>query len=112
MGGHAYWYVVAYDPDLEGVLERLREREFRAGRYNPVLWRIPFPITPQSPSPGPQHSSIEEALEASGADGTRSILDISRIAEEPDFFAASPLEDEVLERLYGTAQPTRADVEA
>jgi hypothetical protein len=45
MGGHPYWYIVAYDPDLEAVLERLREREFRAGRYNPVMPWIDFPNT-------------------------------------------------------------------
>ena len=52
MGGHPYWYVVAYDANLEAALERLREREFRAGRYNPVMPFIPFPITASSPSPG------------------------------------------------------------
>jgi hypothetical protein len=112
MGVHPYWYIVAYDPDLEGVLEKLRQQEFRAGRYNPVMPVIEFPITPQSPSPGPQHSSIEEAFEAADADGTRSILDISRIADEPDFCTASPLGDDVVEGLFGTSQPSRAAVEA
>jgi hypothetical protein len=111
MGGHPYWYVVAYDPNLEMVLEKLRKREFAAGRYNPVIPFLRFPIDDKSPSPGAQHDSIEAALEASEADGTRSILDIMSISEEPDFGAACPLGDEVLEQLYGTTQPTRAAVE-
>ena len=46
------------------------------------------------------------------ADGTRSILDISTIGDEPDFGVASPLPVEMLESLYGTTQPTFAEVEA
>ena len=111
MGAHPYWYVVAYEADLQAVLDKLRAREFNAGRYNPVMPFIDFPITAQSPRPGPQHSSIEEAFEDADADGTRSILDISRISDEPDFCTASPLDEEVLEGLFGTAQPTRDSVE-
>jgi len=111
MGAHPYWYFEAYDPDLGAVLEKLRQREFKAGRYNPVMRFIEFPITPQSPSPGARHSSIEKALKASEADGTRSILDISKIADEPADYTASPLPDDVLERLFGTTKPTRATVE-
>jgi len=40
MGGHPYFYSVPYDPDENAALQRLRQREFFAGRYNPV---IPFP---------------------------------------------------------------------
>jgi hypothetical protein len=111
VGAHPYWYIVAYEPDLQAVLERLRQREFRAGRYNPVMWLIPFPLTDASPSPGPAHPSIEKALEASDADGTRSILDISQIADERSMCAARPLSGEALHHLFGTAQPSRAAVE-
>ena len=110
MGAHPYWYVTRYTPDPQVALDALREREFRAGRYNPVMWMIPFPIGPNSPAPGARHRSIEDALEASDADGTRSILDLDRIADEPDFGAVTPLDDEFLEELYGTARPTRAQV--
>jgi hypothetical protein len=112
MGAHPYWYFVPYDPDLSAALERLRQTEFRAGRYNPVVPFLEFPLTPSSPAPGAKHRSIEAALKASDADGTRSILDIDRIADEPDFSAASPLSDELLEQFYGTTKPTRAAVEA
>src|SRR5262245_1000322 len=112
MGAHPYWYAVKYRADIDGVLDELREREFRAGRYNPVMPFIDFPITPASPAPGAQHSSIEDAFDDADADGTRSILDISGIADEPDFAVAYPLAPEVLQGLYGTTQPSLAAVEA
>jgi hypothetical protein len=112
MGAHAYWHTVTYDPDPDAALQRLRQREFRAGRYNPVMPFIDFPITPASPAPGAGHDSIEEALEDSDADGTRSILDIMRVGPEPNFCTAVPLADDVLVSLYGTTRPTRAAVEA
>ena len=111
MGGHAYWYTVPYNEDLEVVLADLREREFRAGRYNPAMRSIDFPITPASPAPGPRHDSIEDALAASGAEGTRSILDIQAIGDAPEFGTAGPLPPEILRGLYGTDRPTRAAVE-
>jgi hypothetical protein len=112
MGAHPYWYAVEYRPDVDAALHELREREFRAGRYNPVMRFIDFPITQASPAPGAQHRTIEEALADTDADGTRSILDISGIADEPDFSVAYPLSPEMLQDLYGTTQPSLAAVEA
>src|SRR5436853_7058907 len=106
MGGHPYFYFVKYEPDINAALQKLREREFAAGRYNPVIPFLEFPLGPDAPEPGAEHSSIEEALEASDADGTRSILDLDHISEHPDFCAVSPLPPDELERLFGTAQPT------
>jgi len=108
MGGHAYWYTVDYQEDVEAALDALRTREFLAGRYNPVI-RYPgrlLPIGPDSPAPGPAHASIDEALEASDSDGTRSILDISSVSDEPDFCASCALSDEELIRIFGTTVPT------
>jgi hypothetical protein len=112
MGGHPYWYVVKYNADLDAALQELRQREFKAGRYNPVMRFPDYPITDHSPAPGARHDTIEAALESSDADGTRSILDISHIAEEPGFCAASPLPGEILEELYGSTMPSRTAVEA
>ena len=112
MGAEPYWYAVKYRPEVQVALDELRKREFLAGRYNPVMPFIDFPINPASPAPGAQHSTIEEAVADSDADGTRSILDISGIADEPDFGVACPLSPEVLTDLYGTTQPTLAAVEA
>ncbi len=58
-----------------------------------------------------QHDSIEEAFEDADADGTRSILDIQAIGEEPDFCVAAPLEETELQALYGTTRPTHEMLE-
>lgn len=107
MGGHEWFYFVDYEPDVEAALQKLREREFRAGRYNPVTWFPEFPVGPDSPAPGAQRASIDEALEEAAEDGTRSILDMMRVADEPDFFAVAPLPEEELVGLFGTDKPTR-----
>ena len=66
MGAEPYFYFVEYNPDINAALQELREREFEAGRYNPVMRSLYslFPIGPDSPAPGAQHDSIEEAREA------------------------------------------------
>jgi hypothetical protein len=112
MAASSYWYVEEYRPDIDAVLEALREREFKAGRYNPVVTFPQFPVGPDSSSPGAQHSSIREALMASSHDGTRSILDICRVSDEPEFGSVSRLPDEAVKSLYGTTRPTRDMVEA
>jgi hypothetical protein len=111
MGAHPYFYFVPYQPDTNAALQALRAREFRAGRYNPVIPFLDFPIDANSPSPGAQHASIADAFEDADADGTRSILDLDRIDTEPDFGAVVPLDAAVLEDLYGTSQPSRAMVD-
>jgi len=110
MGAHPYYYFVKYQPDVEAALQDLRQREFEAGRYNPVQPFPRFPIHPNSAAPGAQHVSIEEAQEEAAEDGTRSILDIGAISEEPDFCVAAPLPDQELQRHFGTVQPTNAMV--
>lgn len=107
MGAHPYYYSVKYQPNVESALEELRQREFEAGRYNPVEPFLDFPIHAGSPAPGAQHSSIDEAREEAAEDGTRSILDIAGVADAPDFCVAAPLSKEALVRSFGTAQPTK-----
>lgn len=111
MGAEPYWYFVEYEEDIDAALQKLRKREFWAGRYNPVIPFIEFPITPKSPAPGARHRSVEQALEAAAEDGTRSILDIQSVADEPDFMVAAPLDEDLLQSLYDTTQPTRKMVE-
>lgn len=107
MGAHPYYYFVKYQPDLDAALQELREREFEAGRYNPVQPFLEFPIDANSPSPGAQHISIDEAREDAAEDGTRSILDVEGISEERSFCVAAPLTEEELEEYFGTVHPTR-----
>jgi hypothetical protein len=111
MGAVPYWYFVKYQPDVGIALRQLREREFRAGRYNPVVPFPPFPVRPDAPAPGARHRTIREAVRAAGADGTRSILDLERVSEKPEFGAVAPFPDDVLLKLYGTTHPTRPMVE-
>jgi hypothetical protein len=112
MGGHLYWYIVPYQQDMHQALHELRQREFLAGRYNPVTPFPEFPVTTSSPAPGPSHPDIDKVLEDSSPDGTRSILDIATISTAPDYFAAAPLSDETLSTYFGTPQPSRAMVES
>lgn len=58
--------------------------------------------------PGAKHRSIDDALSASAEDGTRSILDISRVGEHPDYSVAAPVSAERLREWFGTESPTRA----
>ncbi len=70
-----------------------------------------MPFLNMDEAPGAQHRSIAAALRASGEDGTRSILDIERVADERDNCVAAPLDEETLQELYGTTQPTRKMIE-
>jgi hypothetical protein len=111
MGAHPYYYFVKYQSDIDVALQELRAREFEAGRYNPVIPFLEFPIGPESPAPGNQHISIDEPMEDADADGTRSILDLDHISDEPDFCTVTPVAPDELERLFGTDQPTRKMIE-
>jgi len=110
MGGHPWWYLVPYEKDVASSLEALRQREFKAGRYNPAE---PFPRFPVDldHAPGCRHASIEDAREDSDADGTRSILDVSQLSATPDYDAVAPLDDDELTEFFGTTRPTAEEVE-
>ena len=111
MGGHPWFYFVEYEPDINAALQKLRQREFEAGRYNPAVDFPDFPVNEQSPAPGAQHDSIDDAIEDADADGTRSILDMERVSDEPDFNAVAPVPRQILQDLFGTDRPTREMVE-
>lgn len=111
MGAHPYYYFVKYQSDIDAALQELRAREFEAGRYNPVIPFLEFPVGPDSPSPGAQHSSIEEAMEDSDADGTRSILDLDHISDVPELCAVTSVPPDELERFFGTGKPTHEMIE-
>jgi hypothetical protein len=111
MTGRPYWYLVPYDEDLQGVLDALRDREFAAGRYNPVMPRLDFV------EPGfsrqyrkAQHDSIEDAIMDAGEEGTRSILDLHTVDTRPNFGVAAPLPRAALLELYRTERPTQKAV--
>jgi hypothetical protein len=106
MGAEPWDYVTEYSKDAESVLQALREKEFKAGRYN------------GGSSQGPQHDSIEEAMEDADSDGTCSILDIESASavpdsspDEPDSGVAYPLPHEKLIELFGTEKPSLQQVQ-
>ena len=107
MGAHPYYYFVKHQPDIAAALQDLRQREFQAGRYNPAQPFLRFPIGSDTPAPGAKHRSIDEARAAGAECGTRSILDIADISDEPDFCVAAPLSKEKLKGYFGTEQPTK-----
>jgi hypothetical protein len=116
VGAHSYFYFTPYRRDIQAALQALREREFEAGRYDPAMgmtdppsymFQMHFPPDESWPTPGAQHASIEEAIEASAESGTGSILDLSKVGSAPDFCTVSPLNDQVLTQLFGTTKPTR-----
>lgn len=112
MGGHCWLYFVRYQPDIGNAHQELRLREFMAGRYNPAQRYLDSPITSDSPAIGSKHASIDAAVKAAGADGTRSILDMNRIGHEPKNGVVVPLPAERLVELFGTREPTREMIEA
>lgn len=111
MGADPYWYFAPYQTDVEKALKELQIKEFEAGRYNPVTPFPDFPVTPDSEAPGAKHDSIDEARIAGEEDGTRSILDIQSIVDEPCFLGAFELQSEDLIEIYNTEKPTRKMVE-
>lgn len=96
MGAEPYRYTVPYETDIQSALDKLRAQVFESGEFNGAAFN---PATP------------EEALEMAAEDGTRSILDISRISETPDYCVTAPLSPAELHSYFGTEQPTRADIE-
>jgi hypothetical protein len=96
MGAEPWSVYTKYDANIQRALDRLRDEEFKAGRYR---------YAEENPA------SIEEALEIADADGTASILDINQISDEPDFNCAAPFSPDELTEFFGTEQPSRDDVE-
>lgn len=91
MGAEPYQYTVPYEPDIQAALEKLRRRVFESKEFNGAKFNPPTP---------------EAAFEVTGADGTRSILDITRISDQPDFCCAAPLTPEECESYFGSQKPT------
>ena len=97
MGAQPYCYVIDYEADASSALRKLREHVFQEGTFWGAEKR------PQTP---------EEALDAAGECGTRSILDISAISAEPDYCSAAPLTPEELRRYFRTETPDADAIDA
>jgi hypothetical protein len=91
MGAESYQYIVDYKENLQKVLDDLRKDVFDRGEYDGAE------LNPET---------LEKALELSQPDGTRSILDIMFISDEPDYGCATLLSREELIRYFKTDKPT------
>jgi len=113
MGADPYFYYVDYDEDKNNALQKLRQREFEAGRYSPVMyqWDIPFPLDNLSaaPKPGQGHRTLKEAMEDEYImeGGTGTILDIKKLSDKLDYASAYVIRGEELIKYFGTDKPTR-----
>ena len=116
MGAQFWSYFVPYQEDIEAALQKLREQEFRTGRFHqpalvyPGLWGRIIGRKPAKPNPP---KSIREAIQIADttAEGTRSILDMERISSIPGSGSVSPVPQRELQRIFGTQQPTCEMVE-
>lgn len=72
------------------------------------MQRIAFPADAGGPAPGAKHSSIDSARGAAGADGTRSILDMDRVASDPRAGSA----DDLMREAMANAQNGVVDLSA
>lgn len=95
MGAHPYQYVVDYQDDLQAALDQLRLEVFSSGQYRGAHRGAKTP---------------EDALHLADEAGTRSILDILRIAPQPGHNCASPLSGADLLHYFGTDKPTVVQV--
>jgi len=111
MGAYAYWYVVPAAQGVVRALQYLREREFNAGRYYPVVESVRCDDLEAQASMSP-HSSIDDARRAAGEIGTRSILDIEVVCDAPRVGGARALDADTCVELFGSKQPRRELVES
>jgi hypothetical protein len=94
-------------------IERELRRSFRAVQAMPVEMRDAMldGLGGATRPPGGEPQTIDELLEWAAEEGTHSILDIERIAKRREFGSAVPLSAARMRRLFGTTEPTHAQVE-
>jgi hypothetical protein len=96
MGAEFWEYYTPFDQAVDTTLDKLRQQEFAAGRFHRSH------LNP---------STIQQAIANTDADGTRSILDMERVAASPDMGAVSPISRDQLMAIFATDRPTRQMVE-
>jgi hypothetical protein len=85
VGASGWDYYVAYQPDLQTALNELRQRVFDSGDY---WWAVPYEFG-KSAADFPDRPRIEAELwadESVQESGTHSILDMSRLVAEGDWW--------------------------
>lgn len=107
MGAIPWAYFVPYEEDIELALEKLKNREFAAGRFYPAMTQHQVLIEETAPGAVSSYKTIEEAIEAAGETGTRSILDMWGVSDGSEIVTVSPIDEETLMDLYDTTEPTK-----
>ena len=110
MGGEPYYYFVPYENDYNSALQKLREREFKAGRYFPATFSVGFLPGVDTVSPGAKHDTINDAIEDAAEEGTKSILDLHKVSEEEGFCIARILSPDETQKYFGTDKPEHEQV--
>lgn len=90
MGGEAWHYFSPYMKNVDEALQSIRQVEFKAGRYS---------------FPGKKPSSLDALIENMPESGTRSILDMLKVSDNPEILAVSPFPLEELTEILGTGKP-------
>jgi hypothetical protein len=110
MGASGWAYYTPYRDDPRLALRELQQRVFSSRDYGiPLLrgtflgWFLDFRRR--------RARSIDELLELSAEAGTHSILDITDVGPRPARGRAWPLSDRDVAKIFGTATPTRADID-
>ncbi len=137
MGASEWVYFVPYQPDIQKAFEVLQAEVFEELNYDNNK-TVPFEVVQQgfeimysdsdlseaerisardalyapylNPKRIPLYGSIKEMLEASGEDGTGTILDIRRTDETAGWRVVAPLSSTQLLSYFGTDKPTRTMV--
>ncbi|MEL7500415.1 MAG: hypothetical protein AAFN77_22670 [Planctomycetota bacterium] len=107
MGVHPYWYEQPFESTTEATLKRLQQRVFDAGEFNPVIAIPKFPF-PNGEANSHGFRTIEEVVEESAEEGTRSILDIECFSGHQAAGCTSIISAEMCEFLFGTMEPDAA----
>lgn len=139
MGASEWRYFVPYQPNIQKAFDDLQAEVFEKLNYDNDR-TIPFEVLQQgfaiiysadsrlteterieardalyapylNPKGVPLYHSIVEMREASGEDGTHSILDMEGVSDEKDNGICAPLSKIVLEAYFGTDQPTRTMID-
>lgn len=111
MGARSWLYFVPYRNDIQAALDELKAVELAAGRYYPI---IPSAMgsAKMAKRARTRHATIDAARQAACEEGTRSILDIDVVGTTPRAGQMVAISPRKLLALFGTTQPTRAQVEA
>lgn len=133
MGASGWYYFTPYREHVGQALKDLQEQVFRSGDYY-AAWREAAEMSDEYLAARPpelreeltrlrdaereriagvpEPATILEALERSAEEGTHSILDIFGLSDGPGFATAFPMPEAVVADRFGTARPTREQIEA